>query len=157
MSDPGEKRMVESPETSESVKAVTREAANAAWLRLHNDSPLPVEVSTGSMYFPNRNCFHTFANGEKMYGLCDKSEIDIRFGVRDRNGKDVPYGFDFGSSAVILPGKSVVFPVPLTLLNDGNSIVFHYSFQNERASPNDREWDYGGSIEMRFGASDLPK
>ncbi len=157
MSDPGEKRLVESNEPKESVAAKTAKNASAVWLRLHNDSPLPIVVPTVSMYLPDPKRFHLFSNGEKMRGLCDNREIGVWFGVQDKAGKWVPYGFDFGSSATLLPGKSVLFPVPLAILQKDHSIVFHYSFQNVKASENDRDLDYGKKIELKFGKGDLPK
>lgn len=156
MSDPGEKKMAESDQPKESKAAKAAGESNAAWLRLHNDSPLPIQIPTESMYILSTGkCFHLFSNGEKMNGLCNNREISVWFGVKDRSGKDVPYGFDFGSSVVLLPGTSVLFPVPLSILQKGNSVVFDYSFQNVKASENDDEWDYGKEIELKFGMQNI--
>jgi WD40 repeat protein len=149
MSDPGQKRMVESDALNESKQTKSEDAANAVWLRLHNDSVLPIEFPTESMYLPNPKCFHQFPNGEKIHGLCRDREVGVWFGVRDNRGKGIPYGFDFGSSAVLLPHSSVVFPVPIAIWNKSYSVVFQYSFQNTKASENDREMDYGPKIELR--------
>lgn len=156
MSDSGLKKMMETDLPKESL--VTKDAAesNAAWVRLHNDSPLPVQIPTESMYLSSSKCFHLFPNGLKMSGLCADREISVWFGVRDRNGKNVPHGFDFGSSVVLLPGATVLFPVPLNILQKGHSIVFSYSFQNVKASENDDDWDYGKEIELRFGKQNIP-
>lgn len=157
MSDPGEKRMMESDELNESKSKKSAEDANAVWLRLHNDSSLPISIPTQSMYLPNPDCFHLFPDGQKMFGLCDNREISIWHGVKDKDNEWIPYGFDFGSSAMLLPNKSVLFPIPLQILKDGNSIVFNFTFQNIKASENDREWDYGEEIELRFNEQNLPK
>ena len=92
-----------------------------------------------------------------MLGLCEKREISIWHGLEDRDGKSLPYGFDFGSSSVLLPKSSVLFPVPLALLRNGNSIVFDYLFQNVKASKNDRDWDYGEKVLLRFAEKSVPK
>jgi hypothetical protein len=149
MSVPAEKRMVEKNELKESKEAKPSAESNAVWLRLHNETTLPIEVPTQSMYMPDPKCFFQFPNGEKLSGLCKDREIDIWFGVKDRLNKWVPYGFDFGSSAILLPHSSVLFPVPLSIWNKGYSVVFSYSFQNVRASENDREMDFGPKVEMR--------
>jgi WD40 repeat protein len=155
MSDPGEKRMLESDEPRESKIKKTRAAANAAWLRLHNDSPLPARIPTQSMYAPNTDCFFEFPAAGRMFGLCDKREISVWHGLQDKNGKWIPYGFDFGSSAVLLPKTTVLFPVPLAILKSGNQIVFSFTFQN--AARDGKIGDYGKEKELRFRASDLPQ
>lgn len=157
MTDRGEKRIVESDELKESKSKKTAVEANSAWLKLNNDSPLPIKVPTTGMYLPNPTCFHLFSNGQKMTGLCKDREIDIWFGLTDKDGKGLPFGFDFGSSVILLPNTSVLFPVPLKILENDNSIVFSYSFQNIKASENDRDWDYGQPIELKFRARNLVK
>jgi hypothetical protein len=157
MSDPGEKRMIESDKVKESKQVKRESSANAAWLRLTNNSPLPINVPTESMYLPNPKCFHQFSNGEKLFGSCGEREVGIWFGVKDKKGDRVPYGFDFGSSVNLLPGSSVIFPVPLSLLKKDYRVVFDYAFQNVRASENDREWDYGEKVEISIDKKLLPK
>ena len=157
MSDPGEKHMIEPNELKESKKSKPVAESNAVWLRLHNNSTLPIEVPTQSMYMPDPKCFHQFPNEEKLFGLCKDREIGIWFGVRDHRNKSVPYGFDFGSSAILLPHSSVLFPVPLDIWTKPYSVVFDYSFQNIRASENDRGMDFGANVEMRVSKSTLRK
>lgn len=147
-SDPGEKRLMERSELNESKQSKRPDEATAVWLRLHNDSTLPIQVPTQSMYLPDTKCFHEFGNGDKLHGLCKDREIAIWFELRDRMNKSVPYGFDFGSSTILLSGSSVVFPVPIKVWNDSYSIVFSYSFQNLRASESDRDMDFGPEVEM---------
>jgi WD40 repeat protein len=157
MSDPGSRRMAESNVANESKAKKVASEASAVWLRLNNNSSLPIEVPTQSMYMRDPNCFHLFPNGEKMYGLCKDREIYVWFGLKDSRGKWVPYGFDFGSSVNLLPKSSVLFPVPLSVWNKNYSVVFNYSFQNVRASTNDRESDFGPKIELKVTKQGLLK
>jgi hypothetical protein len=155
MTDPGEKRMVESDEPNESKISRPAEVANAVWLRLHNDSALPIKIPTQSMYLPNKNCLVELKSGRKVFGLCDKREISIWHGLEDRKGKQLPYGFDFGSSSVLLPKTSVLFAIPRELLKDGKAIRFSFTFQNDTVD--NKVDDYGKPILLRFGEKDLPK
>lgn len=153
MTDPGEQRMIESNDPYKSKVKKSREDANAVWLRLHNDSPLPIQIPTQSMYLPNPKCFFEFSAGNRILGLCDNREISIWFGLEDKDGKLVPYGFDFGSSDILLPKTSVLFAVPLDVLHDGQSIRFDFTFQ---AATDDRKTgDYGTPKPLRFSEADL--
>jgi len=155
MSDPGEKRMVESDEPKESKVSKPAEVANAVWLRLHNDSALPIKIPTQSMYLPNKNCFFEMSSGRKVFGLCDKREISIWHGLEDKKAKQLPYGFDFGSSSILLPKTSALFAIPRELLKDGKAIRFSFTFQNDTVD--NKVDDYGEPILLRFGEKDLPK
>lgn len=155
MSDPGEQRMVESNEPNKSKMKKSAKDANAVWLRLHNDSPLPISIPTQSMYMPNPKCFYEFSNNKKIFGLCDNREISIWHGLEGKDGKHIPYGFDFGSSAILLPKTSAVFAVPREALKDGNAIRFDFTFQKE--TDKDEVEEYGKDITLRFRALDLPK
>lgn len=156
-SHPGEKRLMERSELNESKQSKRPDEATAVWLRLHNDSTLPIKVPTQSMYMPDLKCFHQFPTGEKLHGLCKDREIAVWFGVRDRKNKPVPYGFDFGSSIILLPGSSTIFPIPINIWSDGYSIVFDYSFQNLRASENDDNMDFGPDAEIVINKSTVRK
>lgn len=155
MTDPGEQRMVESDEPNKSKVNKSTADANGIWLRLHNDSPLPISIPTQSMYLPNRNCFYEFSNGAKIHGLCDNREISIWHGLESKNGKVIPYGFDFGSSATLLPKTSVLFAVPREILKQANAIRFSFTFQKE--TEEGKVEDYGTDIMLRFRESDLSK
>ncbi|HLF84232.1 MAG TPA: hypothetical protein VI837_08670, partial [Blastocatellia bacterium] len=148
MADPGEQRLAESDEPNKSKILRPAAEADAIWLRLHNDSRLPIKIPTQSMYLPNRNCSYEFSHGYKILGLCPNREISVWFGLEDKNGKPIPYGFDFGSSAILLPKTSVVFGVPRNVLKDNNAINFGFVFQNE-IDQNEIE-DYGAEIVLRF-------
>jgi WD40 repeat protein len=155
MTDPGEQRMLESSEPNKSKVKKTAEQANAIWLRLRNDSPLPIRIPTQSMYLSDPKCFYKISNGKKILGLCDDREISIWFSIEDKNGKPVQYGFDFGSSAILLPRTSAVFAVPHEVLKNGNAIRFGFTFQKE--TDENKIEDYGAKIILRFRESDLHK
>ena len=154
MGDPGEKRIIESNDMRESVVKKLETESNAVWLRLHNDSPLPIKIPTQSMYLPNKDCFFEFPGGGKVLGLCDDREVYVWHGLQDKDRKWIPFGFDFGSSSLLLPKTSVVFPVPRSVLKGGNSIVFDYTFLN--VGLNEKVSDYGPEMTLRFQESDLP-
>src|ERR1051326_1328714 len=151
----GEQRIAESDTPKKSTVRKFAADSSAIWLRLHNDSPLPIEVPTQSMYLPNRKCFYEFASGQKVLGLCDNREISVWLGLEDKDGKPIPYGFDFGSSVILLPAHSVLFAVPRGILNNGNAITFSFTFQH--ASGQEQVVKYGNEKALRFRESDLPK
>jgi WD40 repeat protein len=151
----GEQRIAESDRRNKSLVKKSAADATAIWLRLHNDSPLPISVPTQSMYLSSGNCFHKFSSGEKIVGLCDDREISVWLGLEDRDGKRLFYGLDFGSSVVLLPGKSVLFAVPVEVLKDGRRITFGITFQKPLDAKN--VGNYGTEHTLRFGESDLVK
>ena len=150
----GQQRIGESDTPNKSNIKKSAAEATAIWLRLHNDSPLPVEVPTQSMYLPNRKCFHEFPDGQKLFGLCDNREISVWLGLEDKDGRFLPYGFDFGSSVILLPGKSALFAVPREILSNGNAIRFSFAFQKSTAGK--KIENYGTDKVLRFRESDLP-
>ena len=154
MIDPGEHRIMESDEPNKSKVKKSAKDARAVWLRLHNDSPLPIKIPTQSMYLPNPKCFYAYATDKKLFGLCDGREISIWHGLEDGSGKPIPYGFDFGSSAVLPPKTSVLFDAPLEILKNNNAIRFDFTFlkENER----NKIESYGDQIILRFRRSDIP-
>lgn len=154
MTDPGELRMLESDEPKKSKNSKSAADSKAIWVRLHNDSPLPIRIPTQSMYLPNPKCFYEFPGGQKMMGLCDNKEIAIWFGLEDKKGKVLPYGFDFGSAAILLPKTSALFAVPRDILGSGNAIRFGFTFQKDDGR--DKISDYGTERTLRFRESELP-
>jgi len=154
MINPLELRMLESDEPKKSKESKPAEDATAVWLRLHNDSPLPISIPTQSMYLPNPKCFYEFSADNKILGLCDDKEIAIWFGLESKNRMPIPYGFDFGSNAVLLPKTSVLFAVPLAVLKDGNAIRFDFTFKKD--DRDNKIGDYGTPKALRFRGSDLP-
>lgn len=128
MGDPGQKRIMESSEPKESVAVKPEKDANAVWLRLHNESSIPVWVPTGSLYEPDPTCFFVTSNGEKVMGLCDGREIEVWFGLEDKRGHRPAYGFDEGAVSVLLPHTSVLFAVPRQIFKDGYAVRFSCNF-----------------------------
>jgi WD40 repeat protein len=155
MTPSGEQRLVETDTPQKSQLKKSPVEANAVWLRLHNDSPLPVSVPTQSMYLRNPKCFHEFSSGQKTFGLCDNREISVWLGLEDKDGQPLPFGFDFGSSAILLPGKSVLFAVPIEVLRDGRAIRFGVTFQ--KSIDGKEVGDFGHEHLLRFRNSDLPR
>jgi WD40 repeat protein len=155
MVDNGNLRMLESGEPAKSKVPMPADSSDAVWLRLHNDSPLPIEVPTQSAYFGGRKCFFTFPSGVRMDGLCDGREISVWHGLEDKGGQRIPFGFDFGSSSVLLPKTSAVFAVPRKILTDGNSIVFTFKFQNE--NEDGKIADFGTARTLKFSETDIAK
>jgi WD40 repeat protein len=154
MTDPGQQRLLETDEPNKSKTRKSATEAGAVWLRLHNDSPLPVRIPTQSMYLPNVKCFYEYAGGKRLPGLCDNREISIWYGLEDKKGRPIPYGFDFGSSAVLLPHTSALFAVPLELLKNGQAIHFSYHFLKE--TDENRIGQYGTELTLKFRQADLP-
>lgn len=153
MRDPGEQRMIESDEPKKSKVKKSAKDAGALWLRLHNDSLLPIKIPTQNMYLPNPKCFYELSNGKKISGLCNDREISIWHGLEDKNGRQVPYGFDVGSSAILLPKTSVVFAISREVLKNNSAIRFSFTFQKE--TDENKLEKYGTEITLRFRESDL--
>lgn len=153
MTPSGQNRIAESPEPNKSKVRKAAKESGAVWLRLHNDSPLPIHVPTQSMYFSDHKCFYEYGNGKKLSGLCDGNEISVWHGLEDRNGKTIPYGYDFGSGAILLPQTSVLFAVQLDILQNQQAVRFNVTFQKE-TNENKIE-NYGQPITLRFKQSDL--
>jgi hypothetical protein len=154
MIDPGEHRILESDEPNKSKVKKSEKDARAVWLRLHNDSSFPIRIPTQSLYLPNPKCFYTYATDKKLFGLCEGREISIWHGLEDKKGKWIPYGFDFGSMAVLLPKTSALFDVPLAILENNNAIRFDFSFLKE--DERNKIETYGEPITLRFRRSDIP-
>ena len=155
MTDPGEQKMVESDEPNKSKVKKSVNTANAIWLRLHNDSPLPIKIPTQTEYLPNPKCFYEFPNGKKIIGLCNDREISLWHDLENKNGKEILYGFAFGFSAILLPKTSVLFAVQREVLKNGNAIRFGFTFQKE--TDENKVKDYGMDIILKFRESDLPQ
>jgi hypothetical protein len=154
MTNPLELRMLESDEPKKSKESKPAAGAAAVWLRLRNDSPLPIRIPTQSMYLPNPKCFHEFSAGNRILGLCDKREVALWFGVENQKEIPIPYGFDFGSNAVLLPKTTVLFAVPRAVLEKGNAIRFDFTFLKDDGA--NKIADYGTPKPLRFRESDLP-
>lgn len=154
--NPMETRLAETGKPDKSLKKQSKEEATGVWLRLHNASPLPISISTESMYLPGKKgCGYQSIAGKFYSGLCEGAEIGIRFAVIDKDGKPLRYGYDFGSISMLPPQTYVLFSLPRDLLKDGRSIVVEYTFLKENAR---RKLDaYGEEREIKFAETSLPK
>ncbi|HEY6190580.1 MAG TPA: WG repeat-containing protein [Pyrinomonadaceae bacterium] len=154
--NPMETRIAETGQPNKSLSRQIRKEATGVWLRLHNDSPLPINISTESIYLPGKErCGYQSVNGTFYNGLCEGAEIGIRVGVFDTRGKPVRYGFDFGGISVVPPKTSVLFSLPRDLLREGRYVVVYYKFQKETAK--EKLDDYGKEREIKVTESKLPQ
>lgn len=154
--NPMETRIAETGRPNKSLSTQSKEEATGIWLRLHNDSPLPISISTESIYLPGKErCGYQGSAGTFYSGLCEGAEIGIRVGVFDARGKPVRYGFDFGGISMVPPKTSVLFSLPRDLLREGRYIVVYYRFQKEAAK--DKLDDYGKGREIKFSEAKFSK
>jgi WD40 repeat protein len=153
--DPSETRLAETGLPAKSLSRQIEEQATGIWLRLHNNSRLPISLFTESIYLPiSKKCGYQSIHGTFFSGLCEGAEIGIRFAVLDGNNKALRYGFDFGGLSMLPPNTSVLFSLPRELLREGRSIVLGYKFLNENTK-GELE-DYGTERKLRFFEANLP-
>lgn len=152
--NPTETHIAETGQPDKSLSRQTKEEAAGVWLRLHNDSPLPVSISTESIYPPGKErCGYQSGTGAFYNGLCEGAEIGIRVGVFDARGKPVRYGFDFGGISLVPPRTSVLFSLSRGLLREGRSVVVYYKFMKENSKG---ELDgYGRGREIKLTGASL--
>jgi WD40 repeat protein len=149
-------RLAEPAKPYQKQKDQSVRTASGVWLRLRNDSPLPITFTTVSSYL-NRGakCGYTTAAGRFFEGLCDGTMVNIRYEVQDARGKPVPWGLDFGAISMLPPGASIVFSVKRDHLENGRSIRILYRYQKEDEKR--KLEDYGSEYWVYFKASDLPR
>jgi WD40 repeat protein len=153
--NPAEMHLAETGQPNKSLDKQSKEEATGIWLRLHNDSPLPISLFTESIYLPSKeHCGYQPSAKKFYYGLCEGAEIGIRFSVFDANGKSVRYGFDFGAETMLPPKTSALFSLPRGLLKDGHYIVVSFTFLKGNAKGKLDE--YGKSREIKFTEAGLP-
>lgn len=131
--------------------------ASGIWLRLHNNSRLPIEIGTDSIYLPvgpAAKCGYQTREGRFFHGLCNDGEIGIRFGVVDAKGEGIPWGGHVGGISMLSPNTSVVFEVPKELLRDGRKIVVGFRFLQVTAKG--KLEGYGEARELMFSKANLP-
>src|SRR5215813_7485476 len=149
-------RLAEPARPYRKPKKQSAQTATGVWLRFRNDSYLPITFSTDSLYMKRgAKCGYKTSAGKFFEGLCDGTEVSIRYGVEDADGKPIPWGFDFGAISMLPPGASVVFSVMHDHLEDGRSIRILYSYQKEGEKR--KLEDYGSEHWVYFKASDLPR
>ena len=94
--------MAETGAANTSLIRKSAEDADGIWLRLRNNSPLPIRFRTDSIYLPRPGCER---------GLCDGAEVSIQYEIEEANGTAVPYGMDMAFMSTLPPGASVLFSV----------------------------------------------
>jgi WD domain, G-beta repeat len=149
-------RLAEPARPYRKPKKQSAQTASGVWLRLRNDSHLPITFSTVSLYL-NRGakCGYKTSGGKFFEGLCDGTEVNIRYGIEDASGEPIPWGFDFGAISMLPPGASVVFSVRRDHLENGRAILILYRYQKE--GEKGRLEDYGSERWVYFKSSDLPR
>ncbi len=162
MRSPMSLRFSESGDPDRSRTVMPAADAYAVWLRLRNDSPLPIQLTAAAPYLPALKCVHQYPDGSVIHGLCPDKEIALRMDEEDRKGSTLPRLWDNGFVVHLLPKTSVIVPVPLASLENGHRIKVEYRFQNAMERGN--VWaqtapymEYGPKKTLRFGLADIPK
>jgi len=162
MKNPGSLRFSETGEPDKSRLRTSNKEAEAIWLRLHNDSPLPISLLASVPYLDAMKCEHQFAEGNIIRGLCLDKEISLQLDFEDKDGKAVPPFYDNSFVVNLLPKTSLLFAVPLRDLEESRRFKLRYSFQN--AVEKDSYWglrdlyaDYGTEKTLGFSLADIPK
>ena len=126
-------RMGESGEPDKSLKRDSDRDAQGVWLRLRNDTPLPIAIPTHSMYLAalTGKCHVTLAGGKKLGALCDGMEVGLRYIFVDARGDRHAYGIDAYFVSLLPPGASVLFSAPREHLAARRSIFVEYTYQKE--------------------------
>ena len=137
--DPLEQHMMEKGEPNKSLIKQSEETANGVWLRLRNNSPLPMKFRTDSFYLPRCGP-----------GVCDGSEISIQYQIEEADGKPVPYGLDFGAESVLPPGSSVLFSVARAHLENGRVIFVGFRYVKENEKHELEEYGSARRVSFRF-------
>ena len=137
--NPLEQRMGESGAVDTSLVRKSAADADGVWLRLRNNSPLPISFRTDSMYLPRPEC---------KGGLCDGAEVSIQYQIEEASGKAVPYGMDMSFMSVLAPGASVLFSVRKDHLQNRRTVFISYSYLKERK-------EYGTAQRVNFRGPQL--
>ena len=152
---PLEQHMMEKGEPNKSLVKQSAADASGVWLRLRNNSPLPISFRTDSAYLPRPNCVFKLTNDLSRPGLCEGAEISIQYQIEEANGKRVAYGLDMSFESVLPPGASILFSVARLHLDNGRNIFIRYSYLKENEKHELEE--YGTAHRVNFLSSHLPK
>jgi WD40 repeat protein len=153
--NPLEQHMMEKGEPRKSLMKQSAAEANGVWLKLRNNSPLPISFRTDSAYLPRPNCGFKLTSGLNGPGLCDGAEISIQYQIEEADGKRVPYGLDMSFETVLPPGASVLFSVARVYLENGRTIFIGYSYLKENEKHELEEC--GSPHRVIFRRSQLPQ
>ncbi|MEN6311304.1 MAG: WD40 repeat domain-containing protein, partial [Acidobacteriota bacterium] len=159
--NPGSLRFSETGEPDKSRLRTSAKEAEAIWLRLHNDSSLPIKLLASAPYLDAMTCEYKFAEGNIIRGLFPDREIGLRLDFADKDGNAVPPFYDNSFVIKLLPKTSLLFAVYIQQLREGRRFKLRYSFQN--AVEKDSSWaliglytDYGTEKALKFSLADIP-
>jgi hypothetical protein len=150
--NPLEQHMMEKGELNKSLIAQSAEEAEGVWLRLRNNSPLPISFRTDSFYAPQPGCGIKLKDDSQ--GLCDGAEVSIQYGITESNGKPVPYGLDMSFGSVLPPGASVLFSVLRAHLTNRRTVFVSYTYLKQNEVDLN---EYGSEQRVQFRSSQLSK
>lgn len=154
--NPMNARMMEPARPHQKPREQSAKTASGVWLRLRNDSPLPITFRTDSFYLnPGGKCGYTTSAGKFFAGLCDGTEVSVQYGIEDASGNPILWGVDFGSISMLPSGASVLFSVRRDHLENRRSIHIRYNYKKE-GDKRSLE-DYGSERRVYFKSSDLPR
>lgn len=147
--NPLDQRMMEKGAVEKSL--ITKPAADAdgVWLRLKNNSPLPISFRTDSGYLPRADCGVKRSDGTNAGGLCDGAEVSIQYQIEEANGKPVPWGLDMSWTSVLPPGASVVFSVSKLHLENRRVVFVSYSYLKENEKKELEEYGTARRVSFR--------
>ncbi|HEX3253432.1 MAG TPA: WG repeat-containing protein [Pyrinomonadaceae bacterium] len=129
--NPLAQRMMEKGAVEKSLITKSAADANGLWLRLRNDSPLPISFRTDSGYLPRAGCGVKLSDGSNGGGLCDGAEVSIQYQIEEGDGKPVPWGIDVSWESVLPPHTSVLFSVSKAHLENRRTVFVSYTFLKE--------------------------
>ena len=127
-----DKKLAETGIAEESKLKLSRETASVAWFIIKNDSSLAVRIDTNSSYFDPR-----------CKGLCDGSEVSLRYTIEGENGEIRTNGIDVYAISLIPSGRRVMFPVRIEDFAEGK---IKFSIRFDKLNPDNPEASsFGGS------------
>lgn len=151
--NPLEQRMMEKGELNKSLTKQSAAEAEGVWLRLRNNSPLPISFRTDSFYAPRPECGLKRKDSSLTVGLCDGAEVSIQYEIEEAKGMPVAYGIDVSFQSILPPGASVLFSVLRTHLTNGRSVFVRYRYLRQKEETKLEE--IGSAYRAKFRSSQL--
>ena len=131
-----DKKFAETGKAEESKLRLSREKANVAWFIIKNDASLAVRIDTNSSYF-NPRC----------KGLCDDSEVSLRYSIEGKNGEIRTNGIDVYAISLIPSRGKVMFPVRIEDFAEGK---IKFSIKFDKLNPDNPEQSSFGSSQWIY-------
>lgn len=117
------------------------------WIRLRNDSPLPIEVPT--LELPGK------PGRERFPTLRDGARVVLSTVLLESTGAVVPdEGYGFLRESILLPGHSVLFGVHREYFKDGRGIRTYFLFRKSKDGGALER--YGSPLDLQFHWADIP-